>query len=116
MYSFSWDAEFTVFLDLWSTVPSDPGVACISGVGTVTSGLWREPMDEHMSGDDASNVESDGVAVMKETPVEGRHGFVLHDACWHLLRAAFDPYPVPLVGLFHLCKSLPMPGAEDRLC
>jgi hypothetical protein len=118
VYSVSWDDKFKVFSDLWSTVPSDADVARISGVGIDITGVRRAPMDEQMSWDDASYVprESDRVGLMEETPVEGRHGFVLHDACWRLLRAALDPDPVSLARLFRLCKSLPMPGAEERLC
>ena len=47
---------------------------------------------------------------------EPHHGFVLHDACWHLLRAALDPEPVPLGRLYQLCKSLPMPPGDRWLC
>ena len=114
MYSVNWDAEFTVFSDPWSTVPSDAGVAHITGVGTNIYGPWRVPMDEHMSWDDDSYVpqKGDRVALMEQEPVEGRHGFVVHDACWRLLRAALDPQPVPLVRLFRLCKSLPSPTGE----
>ena len=109
MYSVNWDAEFTVFSDPWSTVPSDAGVAYITGVGINIYGPWQVPMDERMSWDDDSYVphEGDRVALMRQEPVEGRHGFAVHDACWRLLQAALDPQPVPLVRLFRLCKSLP---------
>jgi hypothetical protein len=119
VYSVYWDAEFTVFSDPWSTVPLNAGgVAHITGVGTDSNGQWRIPMDEHMSWYDDSYVpqEEDRVALMREKPVEGRHGFGVHDACWRLLRAALDPQPVPLVRLFCLCKSLPIPSWEDLLC
>ena len=117
MYSVNWDAEFTVFSDPWSTVPPDAGVAYITGVGTNIYGPWQVPMDEHMSWDDDSYVpqEEDRVALMRQEPVKGRHGFAVHDACWSLLRAALDPQPVPLVRLFRLCKSLPSPAMEE-LC
>ena len=115
MYSVNWDAEFTVFSDPWSTVPSDAGVAYITGVGTNIYGPWQVPMDEHMSWDDDSYVpqEGDRVALMRQEPVKGRHGFAVHDACWRLLQAALDPQPVPLVRLFRLCKSLPSPSGEN---
>ena len=118
MYSVYWDAEFTVFSDPWSTVASDAGVAHITGVGTDIYGPWRVPMDEHMSWDDDSYVpqKEDRVGLMQQEPVEGRHGFVVHDACWRLLRAALDPQPVPLARLFRLCKSLPNPTVLDQLC
>ena len=104
------------FLNLWTIVPSDPSVACISSIDFVTTSLWQELMDKHMSMDDTSYVKSDRVAVIKEMLVEGRHGFVLHDVCWHLLQAVFDPHPILLVKLFCSCKSLSIPSAKDRLC
>ena len=89
MYTDNSDAEFTVSSDLWSTVPSDPAIARISGVGINAPGPTWSPVDD---------------------------GFTVHDACWRLLCAAFDPHPVPLVRLFRLCNSLPMPGYDKRLC
>lgn len=42
-------------------------------------------------------------------PVNGRHGFIFHDACWELLEKVFHPSPVPLSRLFDVCESLPFP-------
>lgn len=42
-------------------------------------------------------------------PVDGRHGFIFHDACWGLLEKAFHPSPVPLSRLSDVCESLPFP-------
>jgi hypothetical protein len=57
-------------------------------------------MDEHMSWDDDNNVpqKGDRVALMQEEPVEGRHGFVVYDACWRLFQVALDPYDVPEIS------------------
>jgi hypothetical protein len=46
---------------------------------------------------------------MKQTKVNGRHGFVFHDACWSLLDKACHPDPVPYERLFKICDSLPFP-------
>ena len=52
---------------------------------------------------------SDRIPVMWQNPVSGRHGFVLHDACWWLLKTAFDTESVPLGRLLNICGSLPFP-------
>jgi hypothetical protein len=59
---------------------------------------------------------SDIVPVMGEPPVNGRHGFVLHDACWCLLKAAFDTESVPLERLLNICESLPFPLWWEGVC
>ncbi|KAF6805502.1 F-box domain-containing protein [Colletotrichum musicola] len=46
---------------------------------------------------------------MRQLEVNGRHGFVFHEACWDLLEKASHPIPVPVTRLFDICKSLPFP-------
>lgn len=46
---------------------------------------------------------------MCQREVNGRHGFVFHEACWDLLEKAFHPRPVPVTRLFDVCRSLPFP-------
>jgi hypothetical protein len=46
---------------------------------------------------------------MRLCPLDGRHGFVLHDACWHLLQRVFQPDKIPLERLVEVCESLPFP-------
>jgi hypothetical protein len=52
---------------------------------------------------------SDELPVMQQDPLNGRHGFILHDACWHLLRKAFQPSEILLERLVKVCESLPFP-------
>ena len=59
---------------------------------------------------------SDEVPVMREPSFNGRHGFVLHDACWLLLKAALEPQSVPIWRLYKVCESLPFPVYWDGVC
>ena len=59
---------------------------------------------------------SDEVPVMREPSFNGRHGVVLHDGCWCLLKATFDAHSVPLERLFKVCDSLPFPLYWDGVC
>ena len=47
--------------------------------------------------------------VMRQSACDGRHGFVLHDACWRLLLRAGEPSSVPIPQLVLMCESLPFP-------
>jgi len=51
----------------------------------------------------------DELPVMRLCPVNGRHGFILHDASCHFLQRAFQPGDIPLERLLEVCKSLPFP-------
>ena len=46
---------------------------------------------------------------MNRKPVNGRYGFVFHEACWSLLEQSFYPEQVPVVQLYEVCRSLPIP-------
>lgn len=52
---------------------------------------------------------SDEIAVMRQSPVNGKHGFVFHEACWSLLLEVYYPESVPLARLMEIFKSLPFP-------
>jgi hypothetical protein len=51
----------------------------------------------------------DQFGVLKQDAVNGRHGFIFHEACWSLLEEASRPAAVPLARLYHVCASLPLP-------
>lgn len=44
---------------------------------------------------------------MDEYPVEGRHGFVFHNACWSLQERWYGCETVPYARLLEVCRSLP---------
>ena len=46
---------------------------------------------------------------MQQRPFAGRHGFILHDACWHILEKTCEPDVIPLGRLLLMCESLPFP-------
>ncbi|RFU28209.1 hypothetical protein B7463_g8130, partial [Scytalidium lignicola] len=103
----SWLREFRA-------IYSDPLGTFVSSVGyheDPESSTWIAPSDPNMRWDDddyhfPASVE---LPVMRIHPVNGRHGFVLHDACWHLLQRAFQPSEIPLERLVEVCESLPFP-------
>ena len=53
---------------------------------------------------------------MRQRPANGRHGYVLHNACWCLLEKAFDTEIVPLERLLKVCDSLPFPLRWEGVC
>jgi hypothetical protein len=52
---------------------------------------------------------------MRRWDINGKRGFVFHDACWSLLEQAFRPAPIPNVRLFEVCDSLPLVMAGDSI-
>ncbi|MCJ1349887.1 hypothetical protein MMC31_008130, partial [Peltigera leucophlebia] len=110
----SWQSQFR-------KVYSDSGAISISGVGiheNPRGGSWVAPLNESMRWNDWNYhpQASDEVPVMRQPSFDGRHGVVLHDACWCLLKAALDPQSVPLERLFNVCESLPFPLYWDGVC
>ncbi|KAK2805761.1 hypothetical protein FQN50_006037 [Emmonsiellopsis sp. PD_5] len=86
----------------------------VTGVGRYVDpggGDWIAPSDPTMRWDNQGYdyPPRDIIPVMKQGPQNGRHGFVLHDSCWHLLRKFFEPDDVPIERLLSICKSLPFP-------
>lgn len=47
------------------------------------------------------------IGVIRQPPINGRHGFPFHEACWSLLEQAYLPKSIPLRRLFEVCRSLP---------
>lgn len=47
------------------------------------------------------------IGVIHQSPVNGRHGFPFHEACWSLLEQAYSPRPIPQRRLLDACRSLP---------
>ena len=99
---------------LMPSVYSDPLGAFVSGVGCrddLGIHTWIAPSDPDMRWDDEGYLfpASDELPVMRQGPINGRHGFILHDACWHLLQRVFQPGEIPLERLVEVCESLPFP-------
>ncbi|KAI9767966.1 MAG: hypothetical protein M1840_005278 [Geoglossum simile] len=93
----------------------------ISGVGQYNdpnSGVWIAPPDPTMRWDDRDYLfqAGDELPVMRQHPEGGRHGFVLHGACWRLLQKALEPDNIPLKRLLGVCKSLPYPLRGIGVC
>lgn len=93
----------------------------ISGVGLYAEpngGTWIAPSNSNMRWDDPSYdfPPHDILPVMNQRPVDGRHGFVLHESCWRLLQKFFEPDDVPIERLLSVCKSLPLPLRGIGVC
>ncbi|KAK3305101.1 uncharacterized protein B0T15DRAFT_188618 [Chaetomium strumarium] len=91
---------------------SEEGII-LTGVGLYAdpqSGAFVAPRDSSARWDDPSygNPGEDQFGAMSQAEVNGRHGFVFHDACWSLLQEAYQPTPVPLKRLLEVLDSLPM--------
>jgi hypothetical protein len=106
---------------LMESVYSSLSGTFISGVGChddYRDATWIAPSDPTTRWDDDHYLfpASDEIPVMRQHPLNGRHGFVLHDACWHLLQRAFQPVEIPLKRLFEVCESLPFPLRGNGIC
>lgn len=100
-------------------VYSTPSGTSVSGVGKNTGDdTWTAPSDPTMRWDDEDYVfqVTDELPVMRQSPDNGRHGFVLHDACWCLLQKAFEHDELPFERLLRVCQSLPFPLRGNGLC
>ena len=88
------------------------GGVVLTGVGLYASpqrGAFIAPPDPTARWDDpgyAHPVE-DEFAVMGQRKINGRLGFIFHEACWSLLERAFHPASVPVIRVFEVCDSLP---------
>ena len=103
------------------SVYSSPEGAFISGVGQYdnrSDGTWIAPSDPAMRWDNHNYIfqASDELSVMQQCPENGRHGFVLHEACWRLLQKALEPDRIPLERFLVICKSLPFPLRGIGVC
>ncbi|KAK4243852.1 hypothetical protein C7999DRAFT_17857 [Corynascus novoguineensis] len=92
----------------------------LTGVGLYTDpgrGAFIAPSDPTARWDDPdyTNPDEDQFGAMKQCEINGRHGFVFHDACWSLLERAFHPAPVLHKRIFEVCDSLPFVMAGDSM-
>lgn len=53
---------------------------------------------------------------MEQVPENGKHGFILHNACWRLLQKALEPDSIPTERLLAVCRSLPFPLRGLGVC
>ncbi|KAI3534381.1 F-box domain-containing protein [Colletotrichum filicis] len=102
------------WLNQYRGVTSSPNGVILTGVGLYDDparGAFIAPVDPKRRWDDPTydSTDEDQFGAMGFPPVNGRHGFVFHEACWDLLEKAFHPSPVPLLRLFDVCESLPFP-------
>lgn len=96
-------------------VYSDPNGFFLSGVGRRREqdrGLYDAPSDPTKRWDDDDYVPqpNGGFPVMKRSPEDGIHGFLVHECCWHLLRKVLNSDDVPLERFVKICRSLPFTG------
>jgi hypothetical protein len=102
-----------------SVYPSPSG-AFVSGIGCRDEhgdGVWVAPSEPTVRlDDDHPYLALVELPVMRQHPLNGRHGFVLHDTCWHLLQRAFQPSETPLERLLEICESLPFPLRGNGVC
>ena len=68
-------------------------------------------MDPHLDWQTARKLNSPTriIPVMRQRPIDGYHGYVLHESCWKLLESFFTLHDVPIDRLLQVCKSLPFP-------
>lgn len=69
--------------------------------------MWWAPQDPSRRWDDEH--EPIDIPIMQQPARHGRHGFVIHEACWQLLRIPFLPSEVPLRRVLDVLESLPLP-------
>lgn len=92
----------------------------LTGVGLYAepqSGAFIAPGDPRARWDDPGygNPGEDQFGAMGYGEVNGRRGFVFHDACWSLVKQAYHPAPVPHERLFEVLDSLPIVMAGDSI-
>lgn len=97
------------------------GRFAVTGVGRyqgARAGSFAAPRSPSVRWDDSCYTPQakTKIPVMKQDPENGRHGFVLHGACWRLLQKAFAPEAIPVERLVVVCRSLPFPLHGESLC
>ncbi|TDZ14321.1 hypothetical protein Cob_v012750 [Colletotrichum orbiculare MAFF 240422] len=95
-------------------VVSSPNGVFLTGVGVYDDpgrGAFIAPADPNVRWDDTiyDSPEEDQFGAMRQGEVNGKHGFIFHEACWCVLAKAFHPRPVPKTRLYDVCNSLPFP-------
>lgn len=84
----------------------------VSGVGRYDNPdlLFRAPKDPTQRWDNfppGSEQHFIHIPVMKERPVNGVHGFIVHDSCWNIIWKASGPEGFSPERLLSVCESLP---------
>ena len=98
-------------------VYSNRSETCLSGVGRryrFQEGIWTAPLNEAERWTHGS-CYTVTTPVMCQPPAHGCHGFVLHEACWCLLRETFHTEKIPLQRFLEVCDSLPFLPELDGL-
>ena len=111
------DDNLVLILSVYSS-PEGTFVSGVSQHDDINDGAWIAPRDPDVRWDDDDHLvqASDELPVMRQCPENGRHGFVIHDACWRLLQKALDPEDISLERLLKICRSLPFPLRGIGLC
>ncbi|KAF2467765.1 uncharacterized protein BDR25DRAFT_291107 [Lindgomyces ingoldianus] len=101
----------------YRAIYSHPSGYSVTGIGCYDgSASWTAPSDPARRwDDDDSNLRPQELPVMRQPPLHGRHGFVLHDACWMLLRRAWGPEEIRVDRLVEMCESIPFPLRTNGL-
>ena len=103
--------SYNLYFMLISLVYRDISEAKLTGVGRYDgSATWSPPIDSAKEWHNAQD-NTIKLPVMTQSPEHGRHGFILHNACWCILRKSCGPNSVPLYPLLEICESLPFPLA-----
>ncbi|KAL9100090.1 MAG: hypothetical protein Q9163_004498 [Psora crenata] len=94
------------------TSPPDPREPKVSGVGInddPQGGFYVVPSSYYARWDDERDrfTATEELPLMRQSPWEGRHGFILHAACYTLLKEFFGSKGVPVARILEVCKSLP---------
>ena len=94
------------------TRPPDPREPKVSGVGLnhdPDGGFYVVPSSYDARWDDEGYQfpATDELPMMRQSPWDGRHGFILHAVCYSLLQEFFGSKGVPVARLLEVFKSLP---------
>lgn len=84
----------------------------LTGIGKydyTARGVVIAPPDTNASWDSYELSVDDAFGANQHSPRNNRHGFLFHGACWALLEKCFQPDSVPLLRLFEVLNSLPIP-------
>lgn len=90
---------------------------CISGVGYYKDSLlghWIVPPEYNGRWDrDGYEFPAEHqIGVLRQSPHNSKYGFAFHEACWSILEVVFGSKPIPLLRLYDLCRSFPIPEDE----
>ena len=94
------------------TSPPDPREPRVSGVGLnhdPDGGLYVVPSSYDARWDDEGYQFpiTDQLPMMRQSPWDGRHGFIFHAVCYSILQKFFGSREVPVARLNEVCRSFP---------